>query len=93
MQCITYSNQNESTGRILKRGSTSPPTRFGVLLTPPTQSGGSGDIFLAVKPKIVGVAGANIQWGCFVGPSCSQKIESTAFELILAKQFGIFESQ
>ena len=26
-----------------------------------------------LKPEIVGVAGANMQWGHFVCPSCSQK--------------------
>ena len=33
--------------------------------------------------KTRNVAGANMQWGCFVCPSCSQKRESTAFELVL----------
>ena len=36
-----------------------------------------------MKPEIVGVAGANMQWGHFVSPSSSQKRESTAFDLIL----------
>ena len=40
-------------------------------------------ISLAVKPQIVGVACANMQWGHFVCPSASQKRESTAFDLIL----------
>ena len=40
-------------------------------------------ISLAVKPEIMGVAGANMQWGHFVCPSSSQKRESTAFDLIL----------
>ena len=31
----------------------------------------------------MGVAGANMQWGCFVCPSCCQKSESTAFVLVL----------
>ena len=42
-------------------------------------------ISLAVKPEIVGVAGANMQWGHFVCPSSSQKMESTAFDLILRR--------
>ena len=39
-------------------------------------------ISLAVKPEIVGVAGANMQWSHFVCPSSSQKRDSTAFDLI-----------
>ena len=31
----------------------------------------------------MGVAGSNIQWGHLVCPSCSQKRESAAFDLIL----------
>ena len=31
----------------------------------------------------MGIASANMQWSHFVGPSCSQKRESTAFELII----------
>ena len=42
---------------------------------------GTWGISLAVKPEIVGVAGANMQWGHFVCPSSSQK--NTAFHLIL----------
>ena len=42
---------------------------------------GSWDISLAVN--IMVVAGANLEWGCFVCPSCSQKRENTAFELVL----------
>ena len=34
---------------------------------------GSWDIPIAVKPDIVGVAGANMQWG-FLCPSCSQTL-------------------
>ena len=30
----------------------------------------------------MGVAGANMQWGSFLCPSCSQKKESTAFDLV-----------
>ena len=37
----------------------------------------------------MGVAGANMQWGCFVCPSCSQNRESTAFELILRSAWGL----
>ena len=37
----------------------------------------------------MGVAGANMQWGRFVCPSCSQKRESTAFELILRSAWGL----
>ena len=33
--------------------------------------------------------GANMQWGCFVCPSCSQKRESTTFELILRSAWGL----
>ena len=44
---------------------------------------------LAVKPEIVGVAGANMQWGHFVSPSSSQKRESTAFDLILRNTWGL----
>ena len=40
-------------------------------------------IFLGIKPDIVSVAGANMQWSCFVSPSCSEKRENTAFELVL----------
>ena len=41
----------------------------------------SWDISLAVKPDIMGVAGPNMQWSCFVCPSCYQKRENTAFVL------------
>ena len=37
----------------------------------------------------MGVAGANMQWGRFVCPICSQKKESTAFELILQSAWGL----
>ena len=47
------------------------------------------ETFLAVKPEIVGVAGANMQWGRFVCPSCNQKRESIAFELILRSTRGL----
>ena len=50
---------------------------------------GSRDISLAVKPEIVGVAGANMQWGRFICPNCSQKRERTAFELILRSAWGL----
>ena len=50
---------------------------------------GSQDIFLAVKPNIMVVVGANMEWGCFVCPSCSQKRESTAFELVLRSTWGL----
>ena len=50
---------------------------------------GSWDIFLAVNPDIVGVAGSNMQWGHFVCPSCSQKRENTAFELVLQSDCGL----
>ena len=42
-----------------------------------------------LKPEIVGVAGANMQWGHYVCPSCSQMRESTAFELILRSAWGL----
>ena len=44
---------------------------------------GTWGIFLAVKPEIVGIAGANMQWSHFICPSSGQKRESTAFDLIL----------
>ena len=49
---------------------------------------GTWGIFLALKPKIVGVADPNTQWGHFVYPSSSQKRKSTAFELILRGAWG-----
>ena len=71
--------------------SPSPPTQFVVSVTPPTRSRavGSRGISLAVKPEIVGVAGASMQWGHFVCPSSSQKRESTAFDLILRSAWGL----
>ena len=48
---------------------------------------GSWDISLAVN--IMVVAGANLEWGCFVCPSCSQKRENTAFELVLWSAWGL----
>ena len=44
---------------------------------------GSWDRNLAVKPYIVGVASANMQWDRFVCTSCNQKRENTAFQLVL----------
>ena len=67
----------------------SPPTQFVVSVTPPTRSGGYLGISLAVEPEIVGVAGANMQWGHFVCPSSSEKRESTAFDLILRSAWGL----
>ena len=55
----------------------------------PHALGGSWGIYLAVKPEIVGVAGANMPWGHFVCPSSSQKRESTAFDLILRSAWEI----
>ena len=46
-------------------------------------------ISLAVKPEIVGVASANMQWGHCVSPSSGQKRESTAFDLILRSAWGL----
>ena len=43
----------------------------------------------AVKPEIVSVAGANMQWGHFVCPSSSQKRGSAAFDLILQSTWGL----
>ena len=40
-------------------------------------------------PDIMGVAGANMQWGRFVCPSCSQKRENIAFELVLRSTWGL----
>ena len=37
----------------------------------------------------MGVAGANMQWGCFVCPSCSQKRDSTGFGLVLRSAWGL----
>ena len=42
-----------------------------------------------MKPDIVGVAGANMQWGRFVCNSCSQKRENTTFELVLRSDWGL----
>ena len=42
-----------------------------------------------MKPDIVAVAGANMHWGRFVCPSCSQKREKTAFELVLQSAWGL----
>ena len=50
---------------------------------------GGWDISLAVKSEIVGVASANMQWDRSVCLSCSQKWESTAFELILRSAWGL----
>ena len=49
----------------------------------------SRGIILAVKPEIVVVAGANMQWDHFVCPSSSQKSESTAYDLILRSGWGL----
>ena len=46
-------------------------------------------ISLAVKPEIVGVAGANMQWCHFVCPSSSQKRESTPSDIILRSAWGL----
>ena len=46
-------------------------------------------MFLFVKPNIVGLASANMQWGRFVCPSCSQKREKTVFELVLRSAWGL----
>ena len=35
------------------------------------------------------VAGANMQWGRFVCPSCSQNRENTEFELVLRSACGL----
>ena len=66
-----------------------PPTQFGVSEPHPRNLVGSWDISLTVKPEIVGITGANMQWGHFVSPSCSHKWESTAFELILQSAWGL----
>ena len=47
---------------------------------------GSLDISLAVKPGIMGVAGANMQWGRFVCTSCCQKREKPA---VLQSAWGL----
>ena len=62
------------------------PTQIVVSVTLPTHSGG---ISLVVKPEMVAVAGANMQWGHFVCPSFSQKRESTAIDLILQSAWGV----
>ena len=43
-----------------------------------------------MKPDIVVVGGANMQWGHFVCPSCTQKRENTAFELVLQSDYRDF---
>ena len=50
---------------------------------------GSWDISLALKPNIMGVAGANMQWGHFVCPGCSQKREKT---VVLRSTWGVSNS-
>ena len=37
----------------------------------------------------MGVACANLQWGGFTCPSCSQKREKTAFKLVLRSVWGL----
>ena len=49
----------------------------------------SRGISVAVKPDIMGVAGANMQRGHFVCPSCSQKKENTVFQLVLRSAWGV----
>ena len=49
---------------------------------------GTWGISLAVKPEIMGVGGANVQWGHSVCPSPSQKRESIAFDLIPWSAWG-----
>ena len=45
--------------------------------------------FVGGGSEIMGVAGANMQWGHFVCPSSSQKRDSTAFDLILRSAWGL----
>ena len=42
-----------------------------------------------MKPDITGVADVKMKWGHFVYPSCSQKRENTAFELVLKSTWGL----
>ena len=65
-----------------------PPVDGGSKGAPPPRCSHNLEIF-AVKPNIVGVAGANMQWGRFVCHSCSQTRESTAFELVLRSCWGL----
>ena len=65
------------------------PLAIGVFGDPAHAIWWVADISLAVEPEVVGVAGANMQWGRFVCPSCCQKRESTAFELILRSDWGL----
>ena len=78
-----------STGGILKgvspinggsKGTQCPhrPHNLGFQWSCPHNLVDSRDISLAVKPKIVDVAGRNMQSGHFVCPSCCQKRKSTA---------------
>ena len=70
-----------------------PPHAICGFSDPPMRSGGYLRHFpRCVKPEIVGVAGANMQWGHFVCPSSSQKRESTAFDLILQSAWGLSSS-
>ena len=65
------------------------PTQTVVSWLRPRALVGTWGISLAVEPEIVGVAGANMQWGHFVCPSSSQKKESTVFDLILRNAWGL----
>ena len=44
---------------------------------------------LLLKPKLKSIAAANMQWGHFACPSCSQNRENTAFELVLQSTWGL----
>ena len=81
--CPKYGVWGNIKGRPPVNGVRRGPCNLGIQGPCPHNLVGSQDISLAVKPDIVGVAGANMQWGHFVCPSCSQKRENTAFELVI----------
>ena len=60
-----------------------------VSVTAPMQSGGQLRHLPCCDIPIVSVADANTQWGRFVSPSCSQKRENTAFELVLRSDWRL----
>ena len=65
------------------------PHKLGCQWPRPCNKVGSWDSSRDVKPEIVGVPGANMQWGRFVCPSSSQKEKSIALELILQSAWGL----
>ena len=53
------------------------PCNLGIQWPHPHNLASSWDISLAVKPDIVSIPGANMQWGRFICHSCSQLKEGT----------------